>query len=62
MYLEAEDLWLDERERLAVNLDKTLSGLFRTPKSVFAHFAVDLSHLRTLHWATAVAVFFLPKH
>jgi len=27
MYLEAEDLWLDEVERLAVNLDKTLSGL-----------------------------------
>lgn len=29
MYLEAEDLWLDEVEWLAVNLDKTLSGLYR---------------------------------
>lgn len=28
MYLEAEDLWLDEVERLSVNLDKTLSGLY----------------------------------
>lgn len=25
--LEAEDLWLDERERLAVDLDESLSGL-----------------------------------
>lgn len=28
IYLEAEDLWLDQVERLAVNLDKTLSGLY----------------------------------
>jgi hypothetical protein len=27
MYLEAEDLWLDEAERLAVDLDKTFAGL-----------------------------------
>lgn len=27
IYLEAEDLWLDQVERLSVNLNKTLSGL-----------------------------------
>jgi hypothetical protein len=29
IYLEAEDLWLDQVEGLAVNLDKALSGLDR---------------------------------
>lgn len=62
MYLEAEDLWLDKVERLSVNLDKTLSGLYR----ILSQYSVPPSYLgafhRTLHSATAVAVFFLPKH
>lgn len=35
MYLEAEDLWLDEVERLAVNLDKALSGLYTIASQYF---------------------------
>jgi hypothetical protein len=38
IYLEAEDLWLDQVERLSVNLNKTLSGLYTHTSSVFHSF------------------------
>lgn len=62
MYLEAEDLWLDEVERLSVDLDKTLSGLHRISSQYSVPHCILGAFHRTLHSATAVAVFFLPKH
>lgn len=76
-YLEAEDLRLNELQRTTVDLDEALASLQNTKSQHFcfpnsgglpSHH--DRPHLpspeprapRTLHWATAVAVFFLPKH
>lgn len=67
--LESKDLGLDQAERLAVNLDKSFAGLdisrqhlsliFWPISSIPARISFPD---RTLHCATAVAVFFLPKH
>ena len=43
IYLESEDLWLNEVERLAIDLDKTLSGLFNILLAFqFIHIVVAL--------------------
>ena len=62
IYLEAEDLWLDQVERLSVNLNKTLSGLYTLVSIPFPISQQPAQEALTLQWATAVAVFFLPKH
>lgn len=75
-YLETEDLRLDELQRTTVDLDEALASLQTRNVSTsvsLAPRATSISHRiitifqskrapRTLHWATAVAVFFLPKH
>lgn len=61
--LEAKDLGLDKGKRLSVDLDETLTSLCVRRQYVVAIFACALAAAgRTLQWATAVAVFFLPKH
>lgn len=62
VHLESQDLWLNQAEWLSVNLDETLSCL--EPVSVL-HPASNfhcriVNRWRTLQWATAVAVLFLP--
>lgn len=70
-YLEAQDLGLDVLEGTTVDLDETTASLFNHPSlaqsSLFAlrdslKLSPSIGRLPTLHWATAVAVFFLPKH
>lgn len=67
-YLEAQNLGLNELQGTAVDLDEALTSLctkcqhFRSlAKQHLPSFPPDQTP-RTLHWATAVAVFFLPKH
>jgi len=54
MYLESENLRLDEVEGLSVNLNKTLSGLNETNQ--YFPLRSHRFRVRTLQWATAVAV------
>ena len=62
--LEAQDLGLDKGKRLSVDLDETLTGLCNVRKYLSSSQlrARRRWRRRTLQWATAVAVFFLPKH
>lgn len=70
-YLESQNLGLNEGERLSVDLDKAFTGLYSISVSTsdFHSFPIPshvflrrVSRVFTLQWATAVAVFFLPKH
>lgn len=61
--LEAQDLGLDKGKRLSVDLDETLTSLLHDCYYIVSIArARSLRRMRTLQWATAVAVFFLPKH
>lgn len=62
--LEAEDLGLDEGKRLSVDLDESLTSLCSLSVCCCCGFRMRAAAAagRTLQWATAVAVFFLPKH
>ncbi len=55
--LESQDLWLDEVEGLAVNLDKTFASLI-SPYCQYSPIACERRGrvIRTLQWATAVAI------
>lgn len=64
-YLESQNLGLDELERTSVDLDETAASLeISHHVSLLAQssYVVWIWVSRTLQWATAVAVFFLPKH
>jgi hypothetical protein len=52
--LESQDLGLDEVERLSVDLNESLSCLF--PPCQYSTFSTCCRIVRTLQWATAVAV------
>jgi len=58
--LESEDLRLDEVERFSINLYKALPRLYPSCQHILPSFPV--CDVRALQCATAVAVFFLPKH
>ena len=60
--LEAQDLGLDKGKRLSVDLDETLTSLFILREYVVLNARALGVDICTLQWATAVAVFFLPKH
>lgn len=62
--LEAEDLGLDEGKRLSVDLDEALASLCESSVWLSCEYGCVCVRAaeRTLQWATAVAVFFLPKH
>lgn len=56
--LESQNLGLHEGERFAVHSDETFACLYVARQSLDQHKST-VSH--TLQWATAMAVFFLPK-
>lgn len=60
--LEAQNLGLDKGKRLSVDLDETLTSLGVLRKYGVANARALVAVVCTLQWATAVAVFFLPKH
>lgn len=62
--LEAKDLGLDEGQRLAVDLNEALASLVTVDVSIVfvgSRGRWGCGSFRTLQWATAVAVFFLPN-
>ncbi len=78
--LESQDLGLDERQGLAIDLDEARASLtnrifvskpirfdsdyalnFFSPSILTSLMVSSCCEGRTLQWATAVAVFFLPK-
>ena len=59
--LESQDLGLDEVEGLSVDLDESLSSLFPSCQYFLSHLRLVLycRIVRTLQWATAVAIHIL---